>query len=116
MINMDVGTVDETGTTFDIDILEETDSLLLKNATKIRWMYKDEKGQLVVLEKDRRPVGKGSLIEATAGSVGRLVESPVVTTKSLAKMLKPYSRESQPRETIVGTDVLVAYLQRVKLI
>ena len=71
--------------------------------------------KLVILEKDRPVLGVGSLIELT-GSVGRLTENPNITNKTIAKLLKPYSRDSTPRETIIGSDVYMSYLQKIKLI
>jgi len=112
---MDVGTTNADETSFDIDVLAETDSVLVKNATSVRWLYKNETGQLVVLEKARPTVSVGSYIEQE-GSVGRLSESNRITSKTVARLLKPYSREGTPREVIVGTEVLLAYLQTVKLI
>ena len=114
-ITMDVGTVSQDESTFDIDILEETDSVLVKNTDKIRWLYKDQKNQLVVLEKVREPVAVGSLIELQ-GSVGRLAEDTRVTKRTIAKLVKPYVRTGTPREVIIGTDVFLAYLQTVKLL
>ena len=57
---MDVGTfTNETHTTFDLDALDETDSVITRSAAtgthRTRWMYKDEQQQLVMLEK-LRPV------------------------------------------------------------
>ena len=112
---MDVGTVSQDESAFDIDILEETDSVLVKNANTIRWLYKNTKNELVVLEKVREPVAVGSLIELE-GSVGRLSEDPRVTKRTIAKLAKPYVRTGTPREVIVGENVELAYLQTVKLV
>ena len=112
---MDVGTVSQDETTFDIDILEETDSVLVKNTGKIRWLYKNEKNELVVLEKVREPVDTGSLIELQ-GSVGRLSEDPRVTKRTIGKLVKSYVRTGSPREVIVDDNVELAYLQTVKLL
>ena len=112
---MDVGTVSQDESTFDIDILEETDSVLVKNTNTIRWLYKNEKNELVVLEKTRDMVDTGSLIELQ-GSVGRLAEDPRVTKRTIAKLVKPYVRTGTPREVIVGENVELAYLQTVKLL
>ena len=112
---MDVGTVSQDESTFDIDILEETDSVLVKNTGKIRWLYKNTKNELVVLEKVRDPVAVGCLIELE-GSVGRLTEDPLVTKRTIGKLAKPYVRTGTPREVIVGENVELAYLQSVKLI
>lgn len=57
---MDVGTfTNDAHTTFDLDALDETDSVITRSAAsgthRTRWMYKDEQLQLVMLEK-LRPV------------------------------------------------------------
>ena len=46
---MDVGVV--TGQTFDIDSVGETNAVLIKNNGQNRWLYKNEKDELVILEK-----------------------------------------------------------------
>ena len=53
---MDVGRFTNANrTTFDLDALDETDSVItrssLNGTNRTRWMYKDEQQQLVVLEK-----------------------------------------------------------------
>lgn len=53
---MDVGRFTNSGrTSFDLDALEETDSVITRTALagthRTRWLYKDEQQQLVVLEK-----------------------------------------------------------------
>ena len=52
---MEVGSLNEDFTSFDLDNLEETNSVITRttNSTtkKIRWLYKDEQNQFIVLEK-----------------------------------------------------------------
>ena len=52
---MDVGQLNADHTSFDLDNLDETNSVITRTSTsttkKIRWLYKDEENRLVVLEK-----------------------------------------------------------------
>ena len=48
---MDVGVINETLTSFDIDALGETNAVLIRNDGLTRFLYKDEDDQLVTLEK-----------------------------------------------------------------
>jgi hypothetical protein len=113
---MDVGTVDSANATFDIDILDETDSVLTRSATQVRWIWKNEYNEIVILTKARPTVGEGAFIEIE-GSVGHLTENTVRTNKTVGVLLKPYSRAvTPPREVIVGSEVVLAYLQKVKLV
>ena len=51
---MDVGTINETLTSFDIDALGETDAVLIRSDGLTRFLYKDEQQQLVALEKSEQ--------------------------------------------------------------
>ena len=112
---MDVGTVDSANATFDIDILDETDSVLTRSATQVRWIWKNEHNEIVILTKGRPTVGEGAFVEIE-GSVGHLTENTARTTKTVGVLMKPYSREGTSREVIVGSEVVLAYLQKVKLV
>ena len=52
---MEVGQLNEDHSSFDLDNLDETNSVITRTSTsttnKIRWLYKNEKNELVVLEK-----------------------------------------------------------------
>ena len=52
---MEVGQLTADHTSFDLDNLDETNSIISRTSTstttKIRWLYKNEKDELVVLEK-----------------------------------------------------------------
>ena len=54
-IKMEVGRLTSDKTSFDLDNLEETNSIIThltaNNERKVRWLYKDEANRLVVLEK-----------------------------------------------------------------
>jgi hypothetical protein len=113
---MDVGTVDSANATFDIDVLEETDSVLTRSSTQVRWIWKNENNEFVILTKARPTIGEGAFVEVVdGGSVGQLTENTARTTKTVGVLLKPFSRLGTPREVIVGSEVVLAYLQKVKL-
>ena len=52
---MDVGSLNDDKTAFDIDSVNETNSILVRQDTgtqlKTRWMYNDEDGKLVIHER-----------------------------------------------------------------
>jgi hypothetical protein len=116
MKTMDVGTVDNANNTFDIDVLDETDSVLTRSATQVRWIWKNENNEFVILTKARPVVGEGAFVEIE-GSVGHLTENTARSNKTVGILMKPYSRAITPaREVIVGSEVVLAYLQKVKLV
>ena len=53
----DVGSISADGTTFDIDNVDETDSLIVRsdinNVVKTRWIYRDENGRMVIHERSK---------------------------------------------------------------
>ena len=72
---MDVGTINETRTSYDIDSVAETDSVIVQSDTngviKTRWMHKNEKDELVIHE---RSLMRGNI--ATKGSSLVISEVP----------------------------------------
>lgn len=112
---MDIGQIDANGTSFDIDVLAETNSVLVQGATTIRWLWQNEESQMVILEKQRPVVGVGSYV-VVDGAVGRLSEANRPGKNTVGRLVKPYSREKTPREVIVGNEVVMAYLQTIKLL
>ena len=114
---MDVGTVDNANSTFDIDVLSETDSVLTRSSTQVRWIWKNEHSEFVILTKARPTIGEGAFVEVVdGGSVGHLTENTARTNRTVAILLKPFSRVGPSREVIVGSEVVLAYLQKVKLV
>ena len=81
---MDIGTI--SGSTFDIDSVAETESVLVQSDTngivKNRWLYKDEQSRLVIHE---RCINKGNVVEK--GSYVTISEVPGYGQESLM----PYS-------------------------
>ena len=114
---MDVGQVTVDGQSFDVDNLAETNSVLVQAPTVVRWIFQNEENQMVILEKPRMTTGVGSYIVVEEGSsVGRLSESQRPEKNTVGRLVKPYVREGTPREVIVGSEVVNAYLQTIKLI
>ena len=113
---MDVGQVTVDGQSFDVDNLAETNSVLHQGATVVKWIFQNEESQIVILEKPRMTTGVGSYIIVEDGAVGRLSESQRPERNTVGRLAKPYVRDSVPREVIMGSEVVNAYLQTVKLI
>ena len=113
---MDVGTISEDGNSFDIANLAETESLLVRNANQIRWLYKDENNRLIILTKSRPILGKGAFVEIIPdNSIGRLSESARQNKQTVGVLLEDYKRVGTPREVIVDENVVMAYKQRIRL-
>ena len=113
---MDVGTISQDGNSFDIAGLDETESLLVRSANQIRWLYKDEDNRLIILSKTRPILGKGSFVEIIQdNSIGRLSESARQNKNTVGVLLEEYKRDGTAREVIVGEDVVMAYKQRIRL-
>ena len=55
---MEVGQLTSDRTSFDLDNLEETNSVITRSLTngtkKVRWLYKDETNRFIVLEKSHQ--------------------------------------------------------------
>jgi len=53
----DVGSISVDGTTFDIDGVDETDSLIIRtdtnNVVKTRWIFRDEAGRMIIHERSK---------------------------------------------------------------
>ena len=74
---MDVGTLNNDHTSFDLDNLDETNSVITRTTTngtkKIRWLYKDEQQRFIVLEKTHQiksSFDRGALLRISSVSSG----------------------------------------------
>ncbi len=88
----------------------------MQGPTVVKWIFQNEEGQMVILEKPRPTTGVGSYIVVEDSSVGRLSESQRPERNTVGRLAKPYVRDSVPREVVVGSEVLNAFLQTIKLI
>ena len=113
---MEVGQLTSDQTSFDLDNLDETNSVITRTTTaeggkRIRWLYKDEELRLVTLEKTDTPPtafprGAPLVISAIPGYAEPA--HPRTTSKPVARLAIPidFANPSPGLRTQVVTDAL----------
>ena len=112
---MDVGQITED--TFDISAIGETDAIIVRTAEQVRWLYKDEKGQLIILEKARTSPQAGCLVELEKDGCARCAESQTRTARSVGVLLEPFDDTTESREVLCEDGhTRNAHVQRIRLV
>lgn len=110
---MDVGTITED--TFDIDSIGETDAILVRGSTSVRWLWKDEHSRLVCIEKSRTSPGIGAFVDLEAEGIGRVSEKQVRTRKTVGILLNELDTTTASVDvTCADGATRTAYLQKVR--
>lgn len=117
---MEVGQLTPDHTSFDLDNLDETNSVITRTTTpqggkRVRWLYKDEQLKLITLEKtdtppDAFPRGTPLLISALTGCAEPA--HPRSAEKPVARLAIPldFANPNPNLQTRTVTDALGASL------